>query len=102
MVSLDKIEVDGHIVTGVTVELPKTRLVALVAGGGYLMCGALDVNLLNDLLKERQVVAARCLGVRSYEDLLKQPVDLATEAAEKIGVTRGMAGKDALLAMLEG
>ena len=38
---------------------------------GYIMCGALDVGLLNAKLKERKIVAGRAVGVRTIEQLLR-------------------------------
>lgn len=100
MVRVDAVEVDGRPVVGITVELPKTRLVILTTRIGYLMCGALDVALLDSLLAERQVVAARALGVRSYQDLLERPIESATRAAQQLGIRPGMSGREALRALL--
>ncbi len=96
MVTVVPIEIDGKTAVGVIVELPKTRLLAISTDKGYIMCGALDVALLNNRLAERQILAGRALGVRSLEDLLNAPLHDVTEAAERLGVTPGMAGRDAL------
>ena len=44
---------------------------------GYIMCGALDVGLLNAKLKERKIVAGRAVGVRTIEQLLEAPLVLS-------------------------
>ncbi|HEX6989957.1 MAG TPA: DUF1805 domain-containing protein [Bacillota bacterium] len=80
--------------------MPKTRLVILATETGYLMCGALDVSLLDDLLGDRRVVAGRSLGVRSYQDLLERPLDRVTAAARDLGIMPGMRGREALRRML--
>ena len=90
----------GHAI-GVTVDLPKTRLVAAAVPGGYIMCGALDVALLDRLLGERHVVAGRAFGVRTLEDLLAKPLESVTATARRMGITEGMTGADALVRMLE-
>ena len=90
----------GHAV-GVTVDLPRTRLVAAAVPGGYVMCGALDVALLDRLLGERHVVAGRALGVRTLEDLLAKPLESVTAAARRLGIGEGMTGAEALVRMLE-
>ncbi|HLS88100.1 MAG TPA: DUF1805 domain-containing protein [Sphingobacteriaceae bacterium] len=100
MVRVDPVVVGDHVFTGVTVELPKTRLIVLATPKGYIMCGALDIGLLNDRLAERGIVAARCVGVRTYEDLLNCGVESATKAAEELGIKPGMPGREALLRML--
>lgn len=85
---------------GVSVELPGTRLVAAAVSGGYVMCGALDVALLDRLLGARRIVAGRALGVRTLEDLLERPLEAVTAAAAALGVQPGMSGGDALRRML--
>lgn len=84
---------------GVTVSLPRTTLIAVATDVGYVMCGALDVRLLDERLAERAIVAARVLGVRSIDDLLAAPVDDLTAAAAALGVARGMSGRAALECM---
>lgn len=96
MVRLDPVEVDGRTVTGITVELPGTRLVVLATRSGYLMCGALDVALLSTRLAERRIVAGRTLGVRTYEDLLERPLESVTPEAGRLGLRPGMTGREAL------
>lgn len=100
MVRVDAVDVCGRTVTGITVELPRTRLVILATRTGYIMCGALDVQLLDTRLADRRVVAGRALGVRSYEDLLARPLDAVTHAAREIGLQPGMTGREALMTLL--
>ena len=52
------------------------------------MCGALDVALLNDRLRERGVIAGRAVGVRTLEELLAAPLESVTDAARAIGVAQ--------------
>lgn len=96
MVSLLPFEIDGKMAIGVTVELPNTRLLAISTDRGYIMCGALDVNLLNTRLADRGILAGRALGVRTLAELLEAPLADVTDAALKEGVTVGMSGRDAL------
>lgn len=96
MVSLVPFEIDGRTAIGVSVELPKTRLLAISTDKGYIMCGALDVHLLNTRLAARGILAGRALGVRTLEELLEAPLADVTDAAVKAGVTVGMSGRDAL------
>ncbi|WP_106766440.1 YunC family protein [Paenibacillus faecalis] len=100
MVTLLPIEVEGHTVMGVEVKLPKTTLLAIYTTRGYIMCGALDVGLLNQKLSDRQIIAGRAVGVRTLEDLLEAPLESVTVEAEKWGIQPGQRGRDAILKML--
>jgi len=94
------VEIAGRTVIGIEVELPKTHLVILTTGRGYLMCGALDVGLLSTKLAAREIVAARAVGVRTLEELMAAPVESATPAAQALGVEVGQDGRTALLHMV--
>jgi len=91
---------NGSTVLGVEVKLPKTTLLAIATDKGYIMCGALDVALLNDRLKDREIVAGRAVGVRTLQELMDAPLESVTTAAESLGITTGMKGADALQYML--
>ncbi|WP_054957009.1 YunC family protein [Paenibacillus dakarensis] len=100
MVTLLPIDIEGHTVMGVEVKLPKTTLLAVYTSRGYIMCGALDVGLLNQKLADRQIIAGRAVGVRTLEDLLEAPLESVTIEAEKWGVHPGLKGRDAIIRML--
>lgn len=100
MIEVVPLAVGDRVAVGITVQLPRTRLVVASAPAGYLMCGALDVALLDRLLPQRHVVAARALGVRTLDDLLEKPLESVTEAAGALGLRPGMRGRDALAILL--
>ncbi|KWX73138.1 hypothetical protein D3C73_564040 [compost metagenome] len=100
MVTMEPVAVGGHILVGVEVKLPKTTLLSISTGKGYIMCGALDVGLLNKQLSDRGIIAARAVGVRTLPQLLAAPLESVTIEAEKLGIVPGMTGADALLLML--
>ena len=64
------------------------------------MCGALDVGLLNDRLKDRQIIAGRAVGVKTLDQLLEAPLESITAEAERCGVKVGMTGREALRLMM--
>lgn len=99
MVRLQPFDVGGHRVIGVEVALPKTKLLVLTTDKGYIMCGALDVALLNEKLADRKILAGRAVGVRSLEELLEAPLESVTLEAERIGIHPGITGREALLKM---
>lgn len=92
--------IEGHPFVGIVVQLPKTSLIAISSDVGYIMCGALDVKLLNERLADRQIVAGRATGVRTLDDLLESPLEMVTDEARKRGICEGMKGREALLKML--
>ena len=100
MINLKPINIEGHTFLTISVELPKTNLLVVSNDNGYIMCGALDVALLNEKLKDRKVLAGRAVGVKTIEQLLNAPLESITFEAEERGITKGMIGKEALLKMI--
>ena len=100
MVDLLPININGHMFIGVSVLLPKTTLLSISNDKGYIMCGALDVGLFNEKLKDRKIIAGRAVGVRTIEQLLNAPLESVTAEAEELGIHPGMIGRDALLKMI--
>lgn len=100
MVDLSPVKINDHTFIAVSVALPKTNLLAVMSDKGYIMCGALDVQLLNEKLSYRKIIAGRAVGVRTIEELLTAPLESVTIAAQQRGIDVGMIGKDALLKMI--
>lgn len=100
VIELSPVDINGHTFLAVTVLLPKTTLLTVSNDKGYIMCGALDVDLLNKKLKDRKIIAARAVGVRTIDQLLNAPMESVTIEAESLGITKGMLGRDALLKMV--
>ncbi|MFC5402187.1 YunC family protein [Cohnella soli] len=99
MVKVVPFQFDGWTAIGVEVLLPKTTLLSISVDDGYIMCGALDIHLLNTRLKSRGIIAGRAVGVRTFEQLLEAPLESVTDAAESLGIHAGMTGQDALRIM---
>lgn len=100
MIELSPLEIEGHTFLSVSVKLPKTNLLVVTNEKGYIMCGALDVGLLNERLKDRKVIAGRAVGVKTIDELLEAPLESVTFEAEKLGIHKGLIGKEALLKMV--
>ena len=100
IVSTETIDLEGNLFTAVTVHLPKTTLLTISNERGYIMCGALDVGLLNEKLADRKIIAGRAVGVRTIDDLLHAPLESVTYEAQKCGIDAGMTGEEALLKMI--
>ncbi|ANB55589.1 hypothetical protein GFC29_2259 [Anoxybacillus sp. B7M1] len=99
MIDIKPVMIDNYPFIAISVQLPKTNLLAVASDQGYIMCGALDVGLLNEKLKDRGIIAGRAIGVRTIEQLLEAPLESVTVAAEERGITVGMTGREALLKM---
>lgn len=100
MVSTETIIIQGYSFIAVSVFLPKTTLLTISNDKGYIMCGALDVGLLNSKLADRKIIAGRAVGVKTIDELLYAPLESITYEAEKLGITKGMIGADALMKMI--
>jgi len=100
MMNVSPITIQRHTFLAISVELPKTNLLVVTSDIGYIMCGALDVALLNEKLKDRGIIAGRAVGVKTIDQLLDAPLESITYEAENRGITPGMIGRDALLKMI--
>lgn len=100
LIRLVPMPLDGMTVLGVEVLLPKTTLLAVSTDKGYIMCGALDVGLLNEKLRDRGIIAGRAVGVRTLDQLMEAPLESVTHEAEALGIVPGMKGRDALKRMM--
>lgn len=100
MLSWQTIQIQGRPFSAITVRLPKTTLLAVCNQTGYIMCGALDVQLLNEKLADRKIIAGRAVGVKTIDELLEAPLESVTTEALNIGITVGMRGREALTKMI--
>lgn len=99
MIEVQPISYEEGTAIAVTVRLPKTTLLAVTTDKGYIMCGALDVGLLNERLASREILAGRAVGVKTIQELLDAPLESVTTTAEQLGIHVGMIGKEAVRKM---
>ncbi|SDH61907.1 Uncharacterized protein YunC, DUF1805 family [Alteribacillus persepolensis] len=99
MIKLEPVELHNKLYTAIVVELPETSLTIVTGKKGYIMCGALDIDILNKKWPNRKMPAARALGVQTIDELLEAPLADVSKAAEALGVKKGMTGKEALYYM---
>ena len=76
MINMTPVDIDGKMFQAIRVQLPKTNLLMIGNDKGYIMC--------------------RAVGVRSIDDLLTAPLEKITDASKEYGWEIGMIGKDAL------
>jgi uncharacterized protein YunC (DUF1805 family) len=96
----EPVVIDGKTAIAIQVKLPQTTLLIITTDKGYMMCGALDVKLLNERLNDRRIIAARALGVKSISELLDAPLESVTDQAQAMGIVPGMIGREAILRMM--
>jgi uncharacterized protein YunC (DUF1805 family) len=100
MVTMIPVHLDKGTAIGTMVELPKVRVLSISTYNGFIMCGVLNVKILDQLHPERKIVAAAVIGVQKIEDMLSAKVSETTKEASKLGIKKGMTGKEALEKML--
>jgi uncharacterized protein YunC (DUF1805 family) len=100
MINVIPIRIEDRIALGISVSLPKTNLVMVTTEKGYIMCGALDVGLLNEKLASRGIIAGRAVGVKTIDELLAAPLESTTFKAQELGIRPGTIGRDAIKIML--
>jgi uncharacterized protein YunC (DUF1805 family) len=96
MIRMEPVSLDGGMAIAVMVELPQTRQLTISTTKGYISAGYIDLPFLQQRRPERNIIAARVLGVREITDLLTARVFDCTPAAAALGVTPGMTGREAL------
>ncbi|WP_163579310.1 YunC family protein [Gracilibacillus saliphilus] len=97
MMEVKPIFIKDHPFTAISVKLPYTNLLVITNEVGYVMCGALDVDLLNDRLTDRPIVAGRAIGVKTIEELQHAKLDKVTHHSQNYGWKEGMPIEEALL-----
>ncbi|MBL0386416.1 DUF1805 domain-containing protein [Tumebacillus sp. ITR2] len=102
MINVVPIPFDDKIALGISVQLPKTNLIVVTTDIGYIMCGALDVGLLNERLASRGIIAGRAVGVKTLDELLDAPLESVTFKMEEMGIPVGTIGRDAIRRLLQG
>lgn len=91
------ITIDDKLYYGMEIKLPKTTLLIIGNEIGFIMCGALNVNIYNSInLVKREVICANAKGVKTLEDLLNGEIDEITNKACEIGMKKGMKVIEAL------
>ncbi len=91
------IMIDEREYEALEVELPKTTLILISSQKGFVMCGALDIDIYNSpKLLPREVLCVKAIGVRTLNDLINGEVYDSSIAAQKLGIHQGMKIKDAL------
>jgi len=96
MIEKQEIELEGKKLNGLKVNLPNAPLLLIAAQKGYLMCGYLDIETAEKLGQAAAIVR----GVKDFNDVLNAKISAVTTQAAKLGIEKGMLGKEALKKMI--
>jgi uncharacterized protein YunC (DUF1805 family) len=89
---IEQIDLEKGSAIGLKMDMEHASLLVIRAGCGFVMCGYLNMDVVNKL----EDVAVRVTGVKSFEDVLNARVADVSDAAKKLGITSGMTAKEAL------
>lgn len=89
---IEPIELENGTALGLRMDMEHAPLLVIRAPGGFVMCGYLDISTAQRL----DDAAVKVTGVRSFEDVLASEVVDATEAAQNLGIKKGMPARQAL------
>lgn len=81
----------------IKVELPKTTLLIITNDKGFVMCGALNVEVYNtEAMKERGVLCASVRGVKTFDEMLNSKLYDVSDKFKELGAYKGMSVDEAL------
>lgn len=90
------VNIGNDVIETLVVKLNNANLIIATAPKGFLMCGYLDIAMAEKIKDAACIVT----GVKTVEELLNKPVVKLTPEAQKLGITLGMSGRDALEKMI--
>lgn len=92
------IDYKGMKLESIEIKLPGTTFIILKGQKGFFMCGALNVDIYNSLkMKDRKVLCANVVGVKTVEDLLNGKLNQVSDALKEKGAYEGMSVDEALV-----
>lgn len=96
MIKIELLNVSGQTIQGLSIKEPggegHPNMLILLCKRGYIMCG-----YLNQAAAEKFSDAAAIISGSSFDELLENAVKTVTPEAEKLGVTVGMKGAEAVV-----
>lgn len=94
---LEELIIHNSIFKKIKVELPKTTLLIITSDKGFIMCGALNVEVYNsDKMKERGVLCASVRGVKTFDEMLNGTLYEVSDKFIEAGAYKGMSVYEAL------
>lgn len=94
---MEEMIINGTAFKKIKVDLPKTTLLIISSDKGFIMCGALNVEIYNsEKLRPRNVLCANVVGVKTFDELMAAKLNDVSDAFSELGAYSGMRVKDAL------
>jgi uncharacterized protein YunC (DUF1805 family) len=89
---MEKITVDDKELEAVRVQTSHANILMIKSQTGFLGCGYFDIETANKLEEPVAIVT----GVKDFQDMLNAKVIKLSKAAEEMGLSLGISGKEAL------
>lgn len=97
MITINSLDVNGIIFTGIHLELPGENVFIIMNEIGYIMSTTFEIYVTYQKTSHHTMVAGFTKEVKTVDDLLYAPLEKITDAAKRRGWFVGMRGKDALI-----
>ncbi len=98
---MEQLIIHNHSFNKIKVELPKTTLLIISNEKGFIMCGALNVEVYNTKqMKERGVICASVRGVKTFDEMLAGTLYDVSDKFSEIGAYKGMSVYEALALLI--
>ncbi len=87
------VHIDGKPFIGTHIKTQGADLLMIQGPRGFLGCGYFDVATADKVGDAMAIVR----GVRNFDQMMAAPVEGVSEAAQALGISEGMSGREALL-----
>jgi uncharacterized protein YunC (DUF1805 family) len=100
-ITMQSVLLDAGSATGLSVEWESGQFVVIVAEGGLIACGAIDVKVMDEFGATVAIAKGTPDSpLRTPDDLLNAKIVDSISKAKNIGIVPGMNGKEALEILL--
>ncbi|MBP2029943.1 uncharacterized protein YunC (DUF1805 family) [Methanohalophilus levihalophilus] len=89
---IEQIKIGDKTAVGLQWKMENAALLVIKADKGFVMCGYLNIETANKLGD----VAAVVSGVSTFDDVLEAPLKAVSKNAQKLGISEGITGREAL------
>lgn len=90
---MEKIVIEGKEFEGWKISSESANILMIKAEHGFIGCGYFNIETANKLQEHVGIVT----GVKTFDDMLDAEIVALSDAAESVGIRKGMKGREALL-----